>query len=483
MGGKLAQEPAQAAPGDHFASLDYYQQMLLNRLGWLIELRWIGVLGLVVGLIYTRLVTNQNFEIRSYLFFALFIQTYNLVFTIIDYWLHNKGRPTPAKNIAFALTQIFFDLITLTVAIQQTGGVNSVFVICYVFHMIIAGALLRRWVCVIIAAITCLMFDTVVFLEAHSILPHHPIQGFTLGYLDTKYAPSAPDVVFHICLLYNAIFFIAIIIASSIGEQLRHRETLIEEFNRDLRRTNKAKSDFMRMASHEMRTPLSAIQGMLEMLYKRINQSNEPDEISRDLIGRSVCRTHSLFDLINDLLHYSRLQTITTSQYRQEVNLSVIIARAIEDLMPIAEQKKIHIQSSMQTAWIDADKEQILMLVKNLIGNALRYTPDAGDIELSLMRKQNKCILKVIDNGIGIDPASLPYIFEEFFRAPGAKEHEPGGTGLGLTMCKRIVDNHNGTIKASSVPNQCTVFTVELPLAENNHAGNTNAARKRHVKH
>ncbi|MFW6303262.1 MAG: sensor histidine kinase [Candidatus Sumerlaeota bacterium] len=467
MGVQLNRKPVCAEQNDHCATLDYYQQMLLNRLGWLIELRWIGILGLVAGLIYTRIVRDDAFEIRSFLIFALFVQSYNLAFTLIDFYLHNKARATPAKNLAFALAQIFFDLFALTLVVLHTGGLNSIFVICYVFHIIVAGTLLRRWICIIIAAITCIMFDSVVYLQVREILPHIPIEGFTLGYVDTMDQTLPAQVVFHLCLLYNGFFLIATIIASSIGEQLRHREEMIEEYNRDLRRTNTAKSDFMRMASHEMRTPLSAIQGMLEMLIKREQKNEKPDQLSTDLLERSAARTRGLFDLINDLLHYSRLQTIATSDYHQQVNLSVIVSRAIDDLSLIAEQNDLTLESSLQTAWVTADKEQLLILAKNLIGNALRYTPAGGKVEVLLTRNVTDSVLEVIDDGIGIDGASLPYVFEEFFRAPNAKEYEPGGTGLGLAMCKRIVDNHGGSIHVSSVPNKCTVFTVRLPLAVN----------------
>jgi signal transduction histidine kinase len=181
------------------------------------------------------------------------------------------------------------------------------------------------------------------------------------------------------------------------------------------------------------------------------------------LIERCKIRMGYLHELVNDLLEYSCLQAVGTQEERNPLDLAAVVGAAVEELEPVARTENVGLTTEVQPCRVLGDEQQLLTLTKNLIGNALRYTPAGGRVAVRVRPVDRQAVLEVEDNGIGVDAMSLPFIFDEFFRAPNAKEYDAAGTGLGLTMCKSIAENHGGTIAVSSVPHQCTIFTVRIP--------------------
>ena len=448
-----------------FGRLSLYQTELFNRLGWFIQLRWLGICGLLLGLLYFYLRMGPSPTLARLFWLILFIAVYNLAFFLVNRHMRDKTEPARWKNISFALLQIFADLVSLTLVVHGSGGVASIFVIYYVFLLVMASLLLYRWVCYVVAGFTSAALDLVVYLEASEILPHCPMRGLTLGYYYDMDAAidSFSQPVFLPCLLYNAAFFITVTIASTISRRLRQREREIEAFNFQLNDVNIAKSIFMRKASHEMRGPLAALEGMLNIFASKMGD-NPPDPECEEILDRCAVRLESMYELINDLLAYSRLQSVNIEEHLAPLDWGSVVAKSLEDLEPAAQSMGIEIRADINSCEILGVEEQFLTLGNNLIHNALRYTPEGGKIEIRLGRENNQALLEIEDNGIGIDPPAIGFVFEEFFRAPNAKKHDVGGTGLGLTICKNIVENHGGTISVASVPHHRTVFSVRIPL-------------------
>jgi signal transduction histidine kinase len=213
-----------------------------------------------------------------------------------------------------------------------------------------------------------------------------------------------------------------------------------------------------------MRSPLAAIQGLLQILSRRISQA-ESDPECENLIERCQVRIASAHDLVNDLLEYSKIQTLSQQEPPEALDLAQVVAEALEELAPIAEADEIRLTAELLECLILGREPQILTLAKNLIGNALRYTLPGGGIEVTVGTEDGDACLRVVDDGIGIDEIALAHVFDEFFRAPNAKEHEPAGTGLGLTMCKAIAESYGGVVSVVSTPHVGTELTVRLPLA------------------
>ncbi|NQU43567.1 HAMP domain-containing histidine kinase, partial [bacterium] len=384
---------------------------------------------------------------------------YNLVFSILDYLLR-RTLVTREKNIAFAWLQLVTDLFGLSWLVHLTGGINSALVIFYVIHLVVVSELMRRWHSFAIAGLTCILLDAVVALEMSGVLIHYHYPGFSLG-ADFS-MPALGGRAALSCLVVNTAFFVTVHVASSISGRLREREAQIEHFNTELMAVNEAKSQFMRITSHEMRSPLQAIKGLLS-LYQKKTMEVSIDPEYRDLLDRCNRRLTSVSQLIDDLLQYSRLQSVSIEDEIHSVALLEILDTALEEFQPVAQTKEIHLAVEKNPCEVFGDSEQILTLVRNLISNALRYTPATGTVWISLSGNGTESVLRVRDSGIGIDPDSVRYVFDEFYRAPEAKQHEPGGTGLGLTLCKRIVERHQGRIILESSPGQGTLFEIHLP--------------------
>lgn len=445
----------------HFESASLTQQELHARLGWLIGLRWVAVVGLLVGVLNTRLVVGPHLAYGSLLVFTGLLALINVSFMAIDRLLRRSGRIERGKNVLFAMLQIVVDLVMITLAVHGTGGVHSVLVICYTFHMVLASELLVRWLAYLTALLASVLLDGVVLLAARGVIVQHALEGFTLGYGGGE--PLDARATVHICMLYNALFFGMVYIASSISGRLREREEEVERVNRELRRVNEAKSAFMRMASHELRTPLAAVEGLQGMIWRQLRRERQCDPECDDLLVRSTNRIKAMRNLVGDLLAYSRLQALDEREEYARLDLADLVRYAVEELEPVADPAGVVFHCDLKRCDIEGVEDQLRILADNLLSNAVRYSYPGGTVEVRVEPEGSQALFEVTDHGIGIEPEALEEVFDEFFRAPSAKEYEPAGTGMGLTLCRRIVERHGGRIAVDSEPDVRTVFSVRLP--------------------
>lgn len=238
-------------------------------------------------------------------------------------------------------------------------------------------------------------------------------------------------------------------------------EDELRYYNTQLQRSNEELQNFAYVASHDLQEPLRKITSFSNLLLTKYNDSL-PDQGKQfiDIIQKSSKR---MSKLITDLLNYSRVTTKALPF--TEVNLKEVIANVVDDLQILIEESKAEIKVQ-KVCTLEADELQMHMLFQNLIINALRYrkkdTPPL--IEISSKSVENQCIIHVKDNGIGFDEKYLDKIFIIFQRLHAKNEYE--GTGIGLAICKKIVERHNGIITAKSEIEQGSTFIVQLPLKQ-----------------
>jgi len=208
---------------------------------------------------------------------------------------------------------------------------------------------------------------------------------------------------------------------------------------------------FFQNASHELRTPLMSIQCHAEGIAVGIMDSKKASETILD-------ETYRLSDLITDLLYISKIDNITAAYAVVEVDLLEILRSCVERQQPIAEKNKVRILPDFNEHSIDYEcvGELISRAVDNLLSNAIRYA--SSEVLLSCRREQHEITICVMDNGNGIKPETLPFIFERFYK--GAN----GNHGIGLSIVKSIVEQHHGSIKAKNTENGGAEFTITLPL-------------------
>jgi len=220
--------------------------------------------------------------------------------------------------------------------------------------------------------------------------------------------------------------------------------------------------DFIANASHELKTPVTAIQGITETL---LEDTNMDEETQQRFLQKVNNQSRRLSQLISDLLALSRLELNDTDSF-ENLDLNEIIEDSCNLLLPFAKERalSLKVQSPEAKVVISGDEKSLNQLIINLLDNAIKYTPEGGEVSVRLTTNNEQAIIEVEDNGIGIEPAEQQRIFERFYRVDKARSKTLGGTGLGLSIVKHIVIKHQGHIVLESTSGQGSLFRVTLPL-------------------
>ncbi|WP_263366288.1 sensor histidine kinase [Edaphobacter bradus] len=214
--------------------------------------------------------------------------------------------------------------------------------------------------------------------------------------------------------------------------------------------------------SHELRTPLTILKGELEQV---VQAPQLPDSM-RESVGSSLEEIDRMSKIVENLLTISRLDSGADAMVRQTVDLSQLALWTLDQMHLLAEEKQITMRSTHASpALILADPGRIKQVMVNLLDNAIKYTPDHGEINVSVVAAQHTAVLEVSDTGIGIPAESLSNVFQRFYRSDKARSRESGGTGLGLSIVQAICNAHGGSVGIQSVEGRGTTVRVELPLA------------------
>ncbi len=229
-----------------------------------------------------------------------------------------------------------------------------------------------------------------------------------------------------------------------------------------LKKLDRIKTDFVHTISHDLRSPLTAILGYAE-LVERVGPLSD---IQKDFIHRVQVSVHNITALVDDLLNLGRIESGFDTR-RENLQIEEIIRYAADSYSTKINDKGIVLKMELTDVFppINANPVHMRQMVEHLLDNAIKYTRKDGTLTVSGEVKGNQIVLKFSDNGIGIPPLDIPYIFEKFYRASNASG-QVTGTGLGLSIVKSIVENHQGRIWVESTVDQGTTFTIILPVIE-----------------
>lgn len=231
----------------------------------------------------------------------------------------------------------------------------------------------------------------------------------------------------------------------------------INELSRELYKMENMRKNLTSDISHELRTPLTSIQTHLEAM---IDGMWEPSKERLNSVNEEVIR---LSHLVNQLKNLAKFDSYEDKLNLKNENLTQLIKNIIYNNESYALDKNIRIKYELEDVNANIDKEKISQVIINLISNAIRYTNLNGEILIKLYKKSDFIKIIVKDNGIGIPEESLDYIFERFYRVDKSRCRNTGGTGVGLTICKSIVDLHKGKIEVKSKLNEGSEFIITLP--------------------
>jgi signal transduction histidine kinase len=209
-------------------------------------------------------------------------------------------------------------------------------------------------------------------------------------------------------------------------------------------------------AAHELRTPITSLQTIVE--------TNSINPETQKALERQIKR---LVILTQDLLLLSRVESGLQEAKWQEICLNDLVADVEEELMPVAMNAQVLLSSNIPIEsyfYIQGNEGQIYRMLLNLVSNAIKYTPESGEVKINLTTNDHQGLITIKDTGIGIPTSDIPHIFNRFYRVHADRSRHTGGSGLGLAIALAIVQNHKGKLEVQSDVNNGSTFTVILPL-------------------
>jgi signal transduction histidine kinase len=239
------------------------------------------------------------------------------------------------------------------------------------------------------------------------------------------------------------------------AQQLAHEKE-------ELERLDRMKSTFTLTVAHELRAPVAAIQSYLRLIL----DGYIPPEKQHQYLERAEKRALAQLDLITDLLDLAHLQDPDAPVETRPLQLAEVLTQVTEELAARATEKQIEVRSTIapDLSLVEMNAQHAKQLWTNLVSNAIKYTPDQGEVYISLTEQNGHLVGSVRDTGIGIAQEEIDLIFEEFYRTKAGKAHTQMGTGLGLTIVSRILQRYGGTINVESELGQGSCFTFEIPI-------------------
>jgi signal transduction histidine kinase len=268
---------------------------------------------------------------------------------------------------------------------------------------------------------------------------------------------------------------VAIIIAQREGARYRalYAEQVANEHadelartNAELEQANQLKDQFFSMASHELKTPITSIRGQAQLALRRVAKERTADSemaTVRTALESINEQTRRLNALVEDLLDLSSIRAGKIPLRMGKCDLAQL-CRAVVEEQRLLSSRAIDLAVPSEPVITEADGERLSQVITNLVSNALKYSPEASTVLVRLSKKDRKAQIEVQDDGPGIAKEELQNIFEPFYRAAHARKSSQNGMGLGLAICKDIVERHGGSIWCESSPGKGSTFFVELPL-------------------
>ena len=418
---------------------------------WLVNLRWVSSFALSIFILVLFLFKLENYPFSVLIKIVVILLVFNsfLLFYLIK---HNPKYLRTEEN--FVLFQIIIDYILLTALVHFTGGIDSPFHLIYLFHIIIASVIFEtKYQAFVIAGVAVFLLSMLVLMEYGQMFVH--------------YSSGVKVYNIHDIILALSVFYITIFTSTYIGVTLmmRHKKVknLIFAQNEELEKADKEKMLFFRFVSHELKSPIIAVQSAINVVLDVMETNLKPK--ARDMLERGRKRTVQMIDILKDLVSLSYDEV----EEKHEPELVVPcehIPEVVDYYRPIAEEKNIQLIETVckQRKGFQLDKFVFEKIITNLISNAVRYTPNGGRVTIKTDLDDDYWYLMISDTGIGIPREEQKQIFKEFYRAVNAKKFEAVGTGLGMSIIKRMVEQENGEVFVESEIGKGSTFTVRFPL-------------------
>ena len=498
--------------------MDWAEKSKLQIEKWLISARWyysaavllVAVLPWLLSLSsdFSKLVADgwlDNLRLTEFPILSLFIIC--LVFnTLFDVWLHVLERrwrllkKISTSLIWLSVSQIVFDLTWISAAIYLGQISSAVYPLFYFIPIVESIVLFSLWGPVMVALLSAGLV-TVLTLFSHyggESMSSASLFGLLISRLTEVIAPSMA-----VTIIYLVIGFFGAYLSGVVRErgELLARENSSFEFvkkqgqalaeqakfqernmtakelelslaNQKLRELDISRNRFVSVTTHQMRTPLAGIKWTLSMLGS--GQLGEINDEAKVFIQKGLESTDNLIHIINDLLTVDQVDAKESEVKLESLDLINLLDEVSHEFSSQAHSRNINF-SFVRPDWgvpkIEADRQKIKIVLENLIDNAIKYTKASGRVTVKvsgdrLNTAEPQLEVTVADSGMGINQNDKAKIFHKFYRGTGAVQAEPDGTGIGLYICRDIIEKHHGTIWYESRPGDGTIFHFTLPVKQ-----------------
>ncbi|HTY13969.1 MAG TPA: HAMP domain-containing sensor histidine kinase [Candidatus Omnitrophota bacterium] len=413
---------------------------------WLIWMRWAALCAMTVMLSFSFFSRELRLEIVPAALCVAAAVIYNMLFSLVVHRL-----PPFSSSPIFVYLRMLADITVVTLLVHFTGGVESPFNLFYLLEVASVSIFGLTWLGYFISAHIALFYGLSCWLEAAGVVPHYSViitPGMLYHDMNYVYYKSISLFVLGLLIVY---------MTSYLSDRVRDNQKRIEELS-------VSRLDFMNMAVHELRSPLTTIKEYASLLADGL--LGILNEKEKEGVGSIIRQTGRLEELTRDLLDLARIDSGKSLFNKAPADPADVINAAIRDLEPQLAVKGISLVRNFESGLpsVAMDREKVIEVLVNLVGNAVKFSSPAGRITVSARTAGDGLTVTVADEGRGIETDDLPFIFQKFYRA---KKEDPKyrGTGLGLAVSKGIIERHGGRIWAESAgPGKGSAFHFTLPL-------------------
>jgi signal transduction histidine kinase len=433
----------------HTIDFEQLWTLIATRNRWFINVRYFVVVMFAAFVLVMQYLFKINFTSEQFWAFtiiAVSIFLVNILYNYIDRSGLVKNDSEGFNQLHFAFNQIIIDLLAIALITYYTGGIESPFYLFFVFHMIIGSMILPNYVVYSLSGIIISYMGFLSYFEFKGSLMH-----YTFGNLLAVPLYTNPRYIIIFVTAFTLMMLVSVFLANNISRAHFLRSQQLKLTLNRLKNAEKTKMKYTMGIVHEIKSPIVGAQSNLDLVLK--GYTGEVNPVSIEKINRARIRTDEAIAIINDILKISKLKLLE-SLHKEEVN----IVKFIENNFAKKDSQILSMQVSTKITDKRKDKLPVMidtalfeLVFSNLIGNAVKYNMPGGNIEVILGINENGEVeIVVADDGMGIPDEDKSKMFHEFYRSSNAKHKGIEGTGLGLSVVKEIVEQHDGTISFNS---------------------------------
>ncbi len=451
-------------------TIDFEQlwNLISTRNRWFINIRYYIIAAFALFVIIMQYVfligfSEEQLWAFSIISFSLFIV--NIFYSYVESTGFVKNDIVGFNQLHFSFNQIIVDILVIALITYYTGGIESPFYLFFVFHMIIGSMILPNIVVYTLASIIVTSIGLFSFLEYNGLFQHYTFGNLLITPLYTN-----PRYIIIFLTSFGIMMFVSVFLANNISRAHYQRSQQLKLTLNRLKDAEKTKMKYTMGIVHEIKSPIVGAQSNLDLVLNGYTGETNPK--AKEKIKRARIRTDEAIAIINDILKISKLKLLDTIN-KEEINVISFVENTFskKDSQIIAMDVKTKIiDSRKEKLPVKVDNALFELVFSNLIGNAIKYNMPGGNVQVIVDNNENGEVkITVADDGMGIPDDDKSKMFHDFYRSSNAKHKGIEGTGLGLSVVKEIVEQHDGTITFNS-PSRLTKegrrgteFIITLP--------------------